>query len=928
MKKIAFSFLILFITFFISSCQGGGSGLKDVETRNFKVKLFDDYIKDAIVKDSENQIATYEGKGVYAFAQKPQKTITLEGGYFEQTNTKNEMKLIINANENTISPIHTFYYKNPDKKEIITKALNNEIEKSKLSKIIYILDINNLSSEFAKQIPSKTSFNSLVNQAKTISQRSQNKLFIHTFISAVVSSFYDINDPKTIENISKDAKKAYIEKNDINIILKINNQIYNNYDTVNINVGKNINFDASKSSDENAKIIKYEWFEKNTLLSNKKSFTKSDFQVGQHEIKLKITNDNSEYKSIMIKLNITNPTMSLKADASADKTAIFGNMVTLDASNSTGNILTYEWSENTNILSTNKIFSTNKFALGVHDIILKVTDINGLVKKDSVKINIIKANSLIFNARIGANTAGFHQEKRTNFNQGIAIDNNGNIFVTHQQTSKILKFNSNFKYLKSFGKLGHANDELSKITSIDINTDILNNRIYVVDMGNNNIKKFDLQGNYISTINDTNLQNPYDIAINNSSNEFFVANKNAMIIHFDALGAYKNKINIGNAARGIAYHDNKIFITNENNITKYSLSTNNIVDTFSSGDKNFNSPKDIQADNQGNLYVADTGNSIIQKYNAATNSWTSWGEKGSKNGEFYSPVSIKYYNNHIYVVDGVNQTLQKFDTNGNFINKFGMGGHENGKFILPTGIAIDDNDNIYVADQGNYRIQKFNANARFVTSWGKKGQDDDEFGDNLMGLAIKNGYIYVVDNSNKKVKKFDLNGNLITSFNNNKFSTQMGGIAVDKDEKVYVCIYDKNQVYVFNKDGSDNKIFYIKSPTGIYIDKNNLVYVSSQTDNKIIKINLDDNSSTTLINQNLNKPAGISVDSVGNIYVVNEGDNSVKMFDKNANLQLTYGGFGNEDGKLMKPTSIAINQKGEIFITDTQNFTIEKIILN
>jgi DNA-binding beta-propeller fold protein YncE len=62
---------------------------------------------------------------------------------------------------------------------------------------------------------------------------------------------------------------------------------------------------------------------------------------------------------------------------------------------------------------------------------------------------------------------------------------------------------------------------------------------------------------------------------------------------------------------------------------------------------------------------------------------------------------------NVYVADTDNHRIQKFDSNGNFITKWGSRGLGNGEFRSPSGVAVDAQGFVYVADTGNNRIQKF-----------------------------------------------------------------------------------------------------------------------------------------------------------------------------------------------------------------------------
>jgi len=88
-------------------------------------------------------------------------------------------------------------------------------------------------------------------------------------------------------------------------------------------------------------------------------------------------------------------------------------------------------------------------------------------------------------------------------------------------------------------------------------------------------------------------------------------------------------------------------------------------------------PQQIAVDDERNIYVADTGNSRIQKLNSDGEILSSWETNGFENGELQSPGGIAIYENNVYVVDEKQNTVQKFDNDGNFILKWGELGSEN-----------------------------------------------------------------------------------------------------------------------------------------------------------------------------------------------------------------------------------------------------------
>ena len=61
----------------------------------------------------------------------------------------------------------------------------------------------------------------------------------------------------------------------------------------------------------------------------------------------------------------------------------------------------------------------------------------------------------------------------------------------------------------------------------------------------------------------------------------------------------------------------------------------------------------------------------------------------------------------MYVADTEDGRIQKFDSDGTLITKWGSYGTGDGQFNGPSGIAVDSSGNVYVADTNNYRIQVF-----------------------------------------------------------------------------------------------------------------------------------------------------------------------------------------------------------------------------
>ena len=78
-----------------------------------------------------------------------------------------------------------------------------------------------------------------------------------------------------------------------------------------------------------------------------------------------------------------------------------------------------------------------------------------------------------------------------------------------------------------------------------------------------------------------------------------------------------------------------------------------------------------------------------------------WGSEGKDEGQFIEDHGIVTDSEgNVYVVDTRNVRVQKFDSNGNFLTMWGSLGCKDNQFLIPHDIAIDSEGNIYITDSG------------------------------------------------------------------------------------------------------------------------------------------------------------------------------------------------------------------------------------
>lgn len=116
-------------------------------------------------------------------------------------------------------------------------------------------------------------------------------------------------------------------------------------------------------------------------------------------------------------------------------------------------------------------------------------------------------------------------------------------------------------------------------------------------------------------------------------------------------------------------------------------------------------------DKQGNLFVPDKGTHRILKYAPSGQLAAQWGTKGSGPGQFDFGIAGGAYlaidaEGNILVADSGNSRLQKLSPTGQPLAQWGSKGSKPGEFDQPMGLAIDAQGNIFVADMANARVQK------------------------------------------------------------------------------------------------------------------------------------------------------------------------------------------------------------------------------
>jgi PKD repeat protein len=141
---------------------------------------------------------------------------------------------------------------------------------------------------------------------------------------------------------------------------------------------------AGSGSDSDGSVVNYRWSEGAVVLSTSASFSTSTLAVGSHTITFEVQDDADDWsapdsETVVIQAVGANEPPTATIQSITPNPAYDGEMVTCTGSGSDadGTVVSYRWSEGTDVLSTSASFSTSSMALGDHTLTFEVQDDDG-----------------------------------------------------------------------------------------------------------------------------------------------------------------------------------------------------------------------------------------------------------------------------------------------------------------------------------------------------------------------------------------------------------------------------------------------------------------------------------------------------------------------------------------------------------------------
>ncbi len=406
-------------------------------------------------------------------------------------------------------------------------------------------------------------------------------------------------------------------------------------------------------------------------------------------------------------------------------------------------------------------------------------------------------------------------------------------------------------------------------------------------------------------------------------------------------------------------------------------------------------PDGIAVDSAGNVFIADVGNGRIRKVTpdgvistvAGKGIETFSGDGGpATSARFYNPRVVVYAAGNMFIADTNNNRVRKVSPGGIVSTVAGGGtkgfGGDGGpatsaQLNNPLGLAVDAAGNLFIADSFNNRIRKVTPDGVIstVAGNGTRGYYVDGGPAALAhlnqpsGLTVDNkGNLFIADSANQRVRKLTPDGIITTVAGNGIYgysgdggsATSAGlsnpnGVALDAAGNLFIADEGNGRIRKVTPDGvistvsgSGNLGTYGSGPSDIAVDAAGNLIIAGIGGNRVFKIKPSGALSTFAGNgtygysgdggpatsAQLGAPTGVSVDAAGNLFIADTGNNRVRKVMPNGVITTVAGMeipvFGGDGGPatsaiLNSPTGVALDAAGDLYIADSFNQRIRKV---
>src|ERR671922_44341 len=117
-------------------------------------------------------------------------------------------------------------------------------------------------------------------------------------------------------------------------------------------------------------------------------------------------------------------------------------------------------------------------------------------------------------------------------------------------------------------------------------------------------------------------------------------------------------------------------------------------------------------------------------------------------------------------------------------------------------------------------------------------------------------------------------------------------------------------------------------PAGIALDRQENVYVTDEWLNRVSIFDRDGNflrdwGMSGSDDGEFNGPSGIAIDPQDVLYIVDSRNHRVQKFTKDGQFLMQFGSYGNRKGQLNRPSDVAVDPEGDVYVCDWANHRVQ-----
>lgn len=252
----------------------------------------------------------------------------------------------------------------------------------------------------------------------------------------------------------------------------------------------------------------------------------------------------------------------------------------------------------------------------------------------------------------------------------------------------------------------------------------------------------------------------------------------------------------------------------------------------SSADGKFSQPASAIVDSSGNIWVADQGNSRIQKLSSSGQWLMTIGGSPTTDtcaGTYATSTTCNTLPGYTHCCAPNAASCTCTNNAGSINGQFGTGGN------VPQQIAFDSSGNLWATDWGNKRVMEFNVT---TGAWMKNVSGLPGY---PTGLAFdQSGYLWITTPSNKSISRCDPIGGTCTTYGAGIFAqnnTYSDYVTADSSGNIWAVDQGNSKIQEFNSSGTNIGSLTKTNPNGVIFDSGGNIWVSLDSSNTVIQAN-------------------------------------------------------------------------------------------